>query len=33
MYETRNYFIEEVKQNDLMSKEHEKVCAALNYIE
>ena len=32
MYETRNYFME-VKQNDLMSKEHEKVCTALNYIE
>ena len=33
MCETRNYFIEEVKQNDLMSKEYEKVCMALSYIE
>ena len=27
--ETRNYFIEEVKENDLMIK---KVCTTLNYI-
>ena len=25
--------MEEIKQNDLMSKEHKKVCTALNYIE
>ena len=31
--ETRNYFIEEVNQNDLMSKKDKKVCTALNYIE
>ena len=30
---TRNYFIEEINQNDLMSKNHKKVCTALNYIE
>ena len=31
--ETRNYFIEETNQKALMSKKHEKVCTALNYIE
>ena len=30
---TRNYFLEETEQNELMSKKHKKVCAALNYIE
>ena len=30
---TRAYFTEEIKQNDLMSKIHEKVCTTLNYIE
>ena len=29
----RNYFLEEIKQNELMSKKHKIVCAALNYIE
>ena len=31
--ETRNYFPEEVKQNELISKNHKKVCTTLNYIE
>ena len=31
--ETKNYFIEEIKQNKLMSKKHKKVCNILNYIE
>ena len=31
--ETRNYFLEEIKQNELMSKKHKKVCKTLNYIE
>ena len=31
--ETRNYFLEEIKQNELMSKNHKKVCTTLNYIE
>ena len=31
--ETRNYFLEEIEQNELMSKKHKKVCTALNYIE
>ena len=33
MDETRNYFIEAVNQNELMSKKHKKVCVVLNYIE
>ena len=24
--ETRNYFFEEIEQNELMSKKHKKVC-------
>ena len=31
--ETRNYFIEEIKQNELMSKKHKKICTTLTYIE
>ena len=31
--ETRNYLIEEINQNELMSKKHKKVCTTLNYIE
>ena len=31
--ETRNYFLEEIKQNQLMSRKHKKVCTRLNYIE
>ena len=31
--ETRNYLIEEINQNELMSKKNKKVCATLNYIE
>ena len=31
--ETRNYFREEIKQNELMNKRHKKVCTTLNYIE
>ena len=30
--QTRNYFIEERKRNDLISEKHKKVCTALNYI-
>ena len=30
--ETRNYFIEEIKQNEFMSEKHKNVCT-LNYIE
>ena len=31
--ETRNYFLKEIEQNELISKKHKKVCATLNYIE
>ena len=31
--ETRNYFLEEIKQNGLKSKKHKKVCTTLNYTE
>ena len=31
--ETRNYFLEEIKQNELISSKQKKVCATLNYIE
>ena len=31
--ETRNYFLEEIKQNELTSRKHRKVCTTLNYIE
>ena len=33
IHETRNYFLEEIKQNKLMSRKHIKICAALNHIE
>ena len=31
--ETRNYFLENIVQNELMSRKHKKVCTTLNYIE
>ena len=31
--ETRNYFLEEIKQNELMRKKHKKVCTTISYIE
>ena len=31
--ETRNYFLEEIGQNELMSRKHKKLCTTLNYIE
>ena len=31
--ETRNYFLEEIKQNILKSRKHKKICTTLNYIE
>ena len=30
--ETRNYFLEEIKKNELMIRKHKKVCSTLNYI-
>ena len=29
---TRNYLIEEINRNELMSKKHKEVCTTLNYI-
>ena len=31
--EIRNYLIEEMNQNELMSKKHNKVSSVLNYID
>ena len=31
--ETRNYFLEETEQNELIIRTHRKVCATVNYIE
>ena len=31
--ERRNYFLEEIKQNELMSKKHKKFCKTLNYFD
>ena len=30
--ETRNYLIEDINWNELMSKKHKKICTTLNYI-
>ena len=30
--ETRNYFIKQIEQNELMSEKHKKVCTTLDYI-
>ena len=30
---SRNYFIEEINQNELMNNKHKKVCGVLNYVE
>ena len=31
--ETRNYFPEEIEQNELLSRKQKKVCTTLKYIE
>ena len=31
--EKKNYLLEEIKHNELMSKKHKKVCRTLNYFE
>ena len=31
--ETRNYFLEEIEQNELISRKHKSVCTMLTYIE
>ena len=33
IHETKTYFIEEIKQNELLSKKHKMVHTTLNYIE
>ena len=30
--ETRNYFVQEIEKNELMSGKHKKICATPNYI-
>ena len=30
---TRNYFVEEIEQNKLMSNKHKKVCVSPNHFE
>ena len=29
----RNYFLEEIGKNELMSRKHKNVCATINYID
>ena len=31
--ETMNYFLEEIKQKELMSKKHKQICTTINSIE
>ena len=31
--ETRNYYLEEIKQIEFMSRKHKMICTTLNYIE
>ena len=31
--ETRNYLLDEIKHNDLMSGKYKKTCRYLNYVE
>ena len=31
--ETRNYLLDEIKHNDLMSERYKKTCEYLNYVE
>ena len=31
--ETRNYILEEIQHNELISKKHKKTCTTLNYVE
>ena len=33
MDKKRNYLIEKIKQNELMSRKYKKVCTTLSYIE
>ena len=29
----RNYYIKEIDQNELMGKQHKKICRVLNFVE
>ena len=31
--QTRNYLLDEIKDNDLMSEKYKKTCKYLNYVE
>ena len=31
--ETRNYVVEEINQNELMSRKHKKICKTIDHIE
>ena len=31
--ETKNFLLDEIKHNDLMSEKHKKACQNLNYVE
>ena len=31
--ETRNYLLDEIKHNDLMTEKYKKICKYLNYVE
>ena len=33
IYETRNYFLQKRKRNELIYKKYKKVCITLNYVE
>ena len=33
VHETKNYFLEEIEQNEFTSRKHKKFCATLKYIE
>ena len=31
--QTKKYFIDEINDNELISKKYKKICSALNYVE
>ena len=33
IHETKNYLLEEIKHNDLMSEKYKKTCKHLNYVD
>ena len=33
IYETRDYFLEEIEKNELICRKHKKGCVNLSYIE